>query len=285
MGGEDEHLKPGRKPRPKEDMFMAGNEAKPDVAAVMQTPEFQKMLAETVAGELAKIAKAPGDGAPVLGADNQTKEFFADMSRTIAAAVAEISDQGTHRKRVAPEILTQRAKANERMIELLMKVRKEKLQPEYKVVSKIYFGERVIDPYRRGADKSVIAQEIVWTGAPNEALRPVNKIAEQIFDAYRESIGSMERLGKATYRDSRGGMGVVAQDNRPHWMTPGGLVVKGDAPPKLMVGVPQDASPENVDYDINDPNAPEIRILGTVHPPARRNYQNPAEAMAARIQQ
>src|SRR5271157_2329418 len=62
----------------------------------------------------------------------QVKQFAAELlaSKTastgddglverLALAIADISDQGTNRKRVAPEILAQRAKAHVKMVELL----------------------------------------------------------------------------------------------------------------------------------------------------------------------
>lgn len=246
---------------------------KPDVAAMMATPEFQeavKKAATAAAAEaVAQLAKASGG----LNVDDATKSFFS----TMALQIAEISDQGTNRKRVAPEVLARRADAAERCVKLVAKAREKGLTPEYQVVSKVYFGERVIDPWRRNPDKTVVAQEIIWTGIPNEGLKPINAVAEEIFEAYKQSIGSTEKL--RSLKGAHGG--IVVPDNRPPWMTPGGLVVKGDAPPRLIVGEPQKADESGIDN--NDPNAPEVRILGTVAAPARRNFQNPAEAMAARV--
>lgn len=249
----------GRKPRSQEDMLMPD---KQDVNAVIATPEFQKLVAEAVAKELAKANPMN------LGVDEATKSFFS----TMALSIAEISDQGTQRKRVAPEILARRAAAAERCEKLIAEAREQGLKPEYRVTSKIYFNERLIEPYRR-EDKKVVPQEIIWTGMPNEALRPLNKIAEDIYQAYRESIGSTEKLRSITGRHG----GSTAIDNRPYSVTPNGLVVKGEISPKLVVG-----NGETEALDNNDPNAPEVRVLGTVAPPAKRNFADPAAAMAAR---
>lgn len=254
---------------------MADETKKPDVSAMMATPEFQeavqKAASKAAAEAVASLAKASNG----MNVDDATKAFFS----TMALQIAEISDQGTSRKRVAPEVLARRAAAAEKCAKLVTETRLKGLKPEYQVVSKIYFGERIIDPWRRQPDKTVVPQEIIWTGIPCEGLKPLNDIAHDIYALYKESIGSTEKL--KSIKGSHGG--IVAPDNRPPWMTPGGLVVKGDAPPRLAVGQPQDHSPEAADN--NDPNAPEVRILGTVAQPARRNYQNPAEAMAARVAQ
>jgi hypothetical protein len=246
-------------------MFMAETN-KPDAAALTATPEFQKIVAEAVAKALADSGKAN-----LPGADEATKAFFSQMALTIA----EISDQGTNRKRVSPEILARRAAAAERCEKLILAARDKGLKPEYRVVSKIYFNERLIEPYRRGPDKSVVPQEIIWTGMPNEALRPLNACAEEIYQAYRESVGSTEKL--RSIKGSHGG--IVAPDNRPYSITPNGLVVKGEISPKAVINAPLDY--ENVG-DNNDPNAAEVHVLGTVAAPAKRNFADPAQAMAAR---
>jgi hypothetical protein len=256
---------------------------KPDVSALTATPEFQKLVAEAVAKTLAEMGPSPN----TPGVDDATKAFFSQM----AASIAEMSDQGTHRRRVPPEIMAKRKAAAEKCEKLIAHARmmihqareekneqKEKLwTPEYRVIAKIYFGERIIDPYRRGPDKTVVPQEIYWTGAPNECLRPLNKVAEDIYDAYRESIGGSEKLRSITGPHG----GIVAQDGRPYSITAGGLVVKGEISPKAVINAPQDF--DNSLSDNNDPNAAEVHVLGTVAAPAKRNFADPAQAMAARV--
>jgi hypothetical protein len=251
---------------------------KPRVS-LTDSPEFKAAVAEAVAkaapaivaAAVAQVAKQNPEGpiAPLAG----TTEFFENMSQTIAMAVAEISDQGTNRKRVAPEVLARREAAGKRARELVVNARLSGLKPEYRVVSKINFNERLIEPFRRLPDKTVVAQEITWTGMPNEALRPLNAIAKEIFSAYKESIGSTEK--------------IATVDNRDVWVTPAGLVVKGDAPAKAFVAPRIDADDDlGVRGDVmdnNDPNAPEIHILGTIAAPARRNFADPAQAMADRL--
>lgn len=242
---------------------------KTDARAMTESPEFLKAVQEQASIEAKKaVASAMAEmgktGAGTVGAtDEATRNFFSLM----ALQIAEISDQGTNRKRVAPEILARRAEALERCENLIRKAYKDGLKPEYRVISKVYFNERLIEPYRRNPDKTVVPQEIVWTGVPNDALRPINKVAEEIFQAYRESVGSTEKL--RSLKGSHGG--IVAPDNRPVWMTPGGLVVKGDAPPKAFVAPKLNFGDELEVADNNDPNAPEVRILGTIAAPVKRS--------------
>lgn len=226
--------------------------------SITETPEFKAAVEAAVQSAVQKIA---AHGAPVgTGTDPQATQLFSQM----ALAIAEISDQGTDRKRVAPEILAQRAQAHKRAVQLLEFAAKEGLKPEYRVVSKIYFNERFVEPFRRLADKSVVPNEITWTGMPNDALRPINDIAKQIYTAYRESIGAPVDL--------------QTRDNRPVYVTAAGMVVKGDAPKRSTLGngtgtdVPQFGDDLGVKSDPRDPTAPFVNVLGTVAPAARQNY-------------
>lgn len=223
---------------------------------ILALPEVQKAIREA-ASEAARLAVAE-----MTKAQSPDGALLA-FAQTMAAQIGEVADQGTNRKRVAPEILAQRARAAERCEALLQEAREQGLKPEYRVIATVYFVDRIIQPWRRLADKTVVPQEIVWTGPPNEALRPTNAVAEKIFEAYRESIGSTEKI--KAIRHANGG--IVAPDNRPHWITPGGLVVKGDGPAHFAV----EPRPELGFRDNNDPNAPEIHVLGTIAAPAKRN--------------
>jgi hypothetical protein len=246
-----------------------------------ETAEFKAAVAEAVAkaapaivaatvAEMSKSASNP----LISGADDDMRKFFS----TMALQIAEISDQGTNRKRVAPEILAQRAIARDRCHELLTKARREKLKPEYRVVAKIYINDRLIEPFWRPPGRGSVPrpQEIIWTGMPNEGMRPLNDVAIEIYNAYKESIGSTERI--TSIKGAHGG--IVAPDNRPVWMTPGGLIVKGDPPPKAFVATPVDWEGNPVEVSNNDdPNAEFVQILGTIHAPAKRNQTLfPAEA-------
>lgn len=235
-----------------------------DMAAIMASPDVQaaitKAAAEAATAAVTEFAKSAVAPPPSVGDAGQ---LFSQM----ALAIAEISDQGTSRKRVAPEVLARREAAAKRCHELIMKARASDLKPEYRVVSKIYFNERLIEPYRRQSDKSVVPQEIIWTGVPNDALRPANEIAHEIFAAFRESVGGAVELKPISGPNG----GQAAMDTRPLWMTPGGLVVKGDAPPKAWVAPAIDFDSSLEFKDNNDPNAAEVHVLGTIAAPAKRN--------------
>jgi hypothetical protein len=244
----------------------------PPITPVTDTPEFKRALAAAVAGVTAQIREELVASLKETGstpaADDQTRQLFSQM----ALAIAEISDQGTNRKRVAPEILAQRAAAHERMIKLIIEAKENGEKPEYKLIAKTYLNERLIEPYRvDNLSKQARAVECYWSGIPNEAMRPLNEVARRIYAEYKLSIGSVEQGKRA--------------DNRPVWVTAGGLVIKGDAPGQrrqvasLEEPVTNPTAPKPaIEYADNfveknpfDPTAEFINVLGTIHPPARQN--------------
>jgi hypothetical protein len=218
--------------------------------------EAARSAAQQVTTELlANAARTEGAAPPDMGQ-------FAALFDRMAMAIAEISDQGTSRKRVAPEILAQRAAAHKRAVERIILARERDEKPEYRLVGKVYLAERLIDPYMPGPDKRPIPTEIVWRGMPSEAMRPINEVAIEIYREFKLSVGSKEEL--------------KGQDNRPLWMTPGGVVVKGDGRAQrreITEGIPPDpfAGELDVKSDPKDPGAAYVRVLGSVHPASRQN--------------
>ncbi len=228
-------------------------EVKPEIAALMQSPEVQKALSEAAARgaalAVAELSKQSG------GVPGDAMALFSGL----AAAIAEMSMQGRPGpKPVSPAEAAKRKAAHELCVRLVLNARRDNSEPEYRLIGKVYFNERMIEPYRRLADKRVVPQEIVWTGLPNEAMVPVNDVAREIYTAYKESIGSVEL--------------IPTLDNRPVWVTQAGLTVRGDPPKRAFVAADHEFDDRlGVKHDNNDPNADYVRILGTIAPPAKQN--------------
>ena len=233
-----------------------------DIAALMTLPEVQKALSDAAAKgaalAVAEITRQNG------GVPTDAMALFSGL----ASAIAEMSMQGRPGpKPISPAEKAKRDAAHERCVRLVLKARRENAEPEYRLISKVYFNERLIEPYRRLPDKRVVPQEIVWTGLPNESMVPVNDIAREIFSAYKESIGSVEL--------------IPTLDNRPVWVTQSGLTVKGDPPKRAFVAAPQAFDDRlGVRHDNNNPTEAYVRVLGTIAPPAKQNvdggWQNTA---------
>lgn len=248
---------------PKDDKTVALTETaefKAAVAAAVAaaSPAIAKAVAAEVQAELLAKAQAPGVSG-LMAADG-----FAER---LALAIAEISDQGTSRKRVAPEILAARARAHQRTVARIVAAREKGEKPEYRVIAKTYLNDQVVEPFTL-LDKRPVPTEITWSGMPNDAMRPLNEVAKEIYAEYRDSIASTGP--------------VPGADNRTLSMTQGGLIIKGLSPAHRRE-VAAVSEPFDDDLNVrtqNDPTRPFINVLGTIAPAARQNASDTPQAFA-----
>lgn len=271
LSPEDERRERNRANLAKARAARGANRASRAASPQVGSPEFQAAVAEAASQAAAKIVAelmAVRGGAPVAAPSS-------DMvwARQLAQAMAEVADQGTDRKRLAPEVLAQRTEAAEHMQRLIIDARARGDMPLYqlrgKVVMKVVengrdMGEGVIEPIWVGTDRAHHPTEIDWPGVPNQQMIPLNEAAQRIFDAFILSIGNVP----------------VAKEVEGLAVTAGGAVVRGGAAAALFRATgraPDMAGPapsmgDAVSVRRNSP-APtrDIRILGTLHPPAREN--------------
>jgi hypothetical protein len=234
-------------------------------ANVTETEEFKAAVAKAASDALAELLPTLKKAREAHGTE---EEGSADPTwmRALAMEISQLTDQGTGRRRVAPEVLRSRQMAREKMTNLIVDARAAKKTATYRVKAKILLADRVVEPFWIASDHTAQPTIIDWDGVPNEAMVPENKTATAIHKAFMESIGNSAR--------------VVPEDALA--ITPGGLVVHGGAAGlssgKRQVQVPEakhtgDASPEG-GLNIHNKNAPgrfvEKRILGTIADPARQ---------------
>jgi hypothetical protein len=169
-----------------------GRPKKPAVP-VTDTPEFKEALAAGIEQATAKIlesvqkvAGVPGTELPQGGEKN-----FAEM---LAMAIATLTDQGTGRQRVAPEVIRARTEARDRMRQLIMKARAEGRTATYELRNKVVLDNRVIEPMWIDSNHITRPTEIDWPGVPNEVMVPINDTAKEIHAAFMESIGSVVKI-------------------------------------------------------------------------------------------
>lgn len=245
-----------------------------------QTPEFIAAVAaasaETVAAAKASML---AEIAPLVNAIKQTQgagavdgDMMSNM-RQLAMAIAEISDQDQGRKRTSPAEMAIRAKARADMDAAILKHRRldERYKtttgttepypdaPLYMLLGKVYLGEQLFQPFEVDmATKKPYAVSIVWLGVPNEAMRPANDAAKEVYGFFKRSIGDEPS-------DAPAPPGAA-------WISAGGQVLQG------MHGVPVTAQRDRPlpDPDLHirgpgvfDPRRDRINILGTVAEPAR----------------
>ena len=231
---------------------------------VTETEEFKAAVAKAAADALSELLPSLKQARAEHGSQDESSD--PTWMRALAMEISQLTDQGTGRRRVAPEILRARQLAREKMTQLIIDARANKKIATYRVKAKTLLADRVVEPFWIASDHTAQPTIIDWDGVPNEAMAPENKTAKAIFDAFMESIGSSIR--------------VVPEDALA--ITPGGLVVHGGAAAissgrrQLKQGEPEhtgNASSEQ-GLNIHNKNAPgrfvEKRILGTIADPARQ---------------
>lgn len=234
------------------------------ISSVTDTPEFRNAVAaakdEIRVQILADLASMRKEAGPESSSSRISGPAETSWSEQLAMAIANISDQGTSRKRVAPEILKAREDARVLMMQRIRDARANGDTCSYQVRSKIYLGEQLIEPMFTSADHIARPTEIDWGGIPNEAMRPTTPAAQGIYDAFMASIGSSEKV----------------VEEGPLHVTPGGVVVHGRGPARRQAPEPAPISSGEGDggVRVKHRDTPgqyiETKILGTVAQPARQ---------------
>lgn len=264
---------------------------------ISETPEFQMELAkakvelhDSLLDELTKrfAANAP---APVTGQSGGINDdTIVKLARAIALSNAEIADQGMNRKRVAPEILEHRRESGVLMHELLAKAQplKGAERPRYRVKSKIYVGDRLVDPFQRLEGGKIRPVEVYFMSMPNLGMEPINETAKEIYRAFVGTISGGDSLWEKV------AMPPDPLNAKPLYMTNNGAVVAKDFPSLNTRAHNYMEEPEAVDLDevpfvgngqnaggaveimqMDDPRRTSISVLGTIAPPATRGSIDP----------
>jgi hypothetical protein len=241
---------------------------------VTDTPEFQEALARAKAelhAEFGPIIDAvkQSRGDPAIVGDDRS------FAREMALAIAEIADGDQGRKRTPPAELAKRAAARAKMDAAISTARRavadykattgEKHNPGpnaplYLATGKSHLDETLISTFEVDpATKKPYPVSFNWLAAPNEAMRPLNEAAKEIYKYFMESIGGQSEL-------------VAPQAQA--WISAGGLVIQG------IHGTPvnrQAPDPEQLASDFYirgpgefDPRRDRINVLGTIAEPARQ---------------
>jgi hypothetical protein len=254
---------------------------------VTQTPEFEMALAEATAEIHDKImaevqamlsAKDPRPASE----DGEIQK----LARAIAMSNAEIADQGTRRKRVSPEVMEARSQSLKRMNVLLEAAQSlpKSDRPLYRLRAKGYFGDRLIEPFQRIAGGKVIPTHVTFMSAPNLALEPLNKAAQEIYATFIGSIsGGDQTINGRSVPDPSGA--------KPFWMTNNGAVISAPTATAREHGMIMEPEPISLDdmhrpipdvgdgarlggaveiISVDDPRATKIPVLGTIAAPAVR---------------
>ena len=256
--------------RPNPENAVTDKDKQSPVSPAVESPDFQVAVDKAVAAALPAIAKSVAEK---FAAERHDPESIFDR---MALAIAAMADQGSGQKRTAPEELEKRAAAGRRMLALIMEAHANGERPEYRVISKSYLADRIINPVREDPVlRTIVPVEIYYGGVPNTGLRPLNAVAKAIYDQFVRSIGGVV-------------VNAGAADTRDYAVTPKGIVVKGSSATmnlrrsvKESVGGPDDpflyenqATPDPFAADPSNPSHLFLEILkqqdgARKHDPAR----------------
>jgi hypothetical protein len=243
------------KGKPRKPMTAENNQNAP--ASFTETREFKEAVAQAAASMAQEIRKEilSQFGDAPISAKSEDRTF----AEGLAMAIAQLGDQGTGRKRIAPEILKFRAEAMDRMRDLIVKAKKEGRVATYTLKGKVYLDEQIIEPKWIDSQHMTQDTEIDWPGVPNEMMVPKNATAKEIHAAFQDSIGSSET--------------PVTDDD--YWVTANGLVVRGAGPVsghRQFQKVHGESSGEGVRiaHKAQMTRKQDIHVLGTLHPPAQQ---------------
>jgi hypothetical protein len=241
------------------------------VIPIEETQEFKDALSRALADVSKELQVKTASADPAM-------QSFADM---LAQAIASLTDQGTGRKRVAPEIIKARIDARDKMNKLIFAAYSKCRQAEkdfdnneitkvqfaeiiamntpiYSLKNKVQLAEQVVEPFFIGPDHVARPTEIEWPIVPNEAMTPVNEVAIAIHNAFLESIGSVDWQAP----------------DKGLYITPKGVVINGapSATQRLRQTPVMNAAEVETGLRLRGREAAgtlkTINVLGTVAPPA-----------------
>lgn len=237
---------------------------------VTETPEFKAAMEAKFDEFKSELLKELGASRPSAGLTlDDLREVFREQARATALASAEIVDQGTDRKRVAPAEQEERNAAFERMGVLIQEAQKKtsKEWPRYKLVAKVLLNDRVIDPLRRTGQNEVEQVHVRHCGIPSLGMRPVDVAATAIYKEFVRYLGGSESANSVA-------------PSSPLWMTMKGTVLANGAPGTAATkGLEFGVEPILIDGEElpsaklmqttelispTDPRAKEFNVLGTI---------------------
>ena len=253
-----------------DDVFDKGQPVTP----ITETPEFKKAVADAVAAAVPDIVARLTAGGATTSAD----QGFAER---LSMAIAQLTDQGTGRRHIAPEVLRAQSAQRKKMLDLILEARiawsearargdeaaMAAAMPTYTLRAKVFLDEVRVDPFWIDSKTHMqMPTQIDWPSVPNEAMIPANDVAKTIFAAFSGSIGTLQEIDR--------------QPEAQYHTTRGGLVVKGPPPrgvPQTGAGSRTPGQPESGEglrikhRGDGMGEFKELRVLGTVAQPARQS--------------
>lgn len=159
-----------------------------DMQKLASMPEVQALIAAAVDKAAADILAQLNEKRVEAGVSVTPAPGDDAWANRLALALAQVANPG--RTPIDPAVIAQREAARTRMFDLIVDARANDKVPEYELRNKVFFEEQLIEPMYTGTDRVLRHQVIGWRDVPNEAMRPANETAREIFSAFLESIGT-----------------------------------------------------------------------------------------------
>ena len=196
----------------------------------------------------------------------------------LATSIAELSDQGTGRVRVAPAELEKREAARREMYRLLIEAvnAPPKQGPIYELRTKVFIGNRIIEPKWLCGTTHVMKPTVIeYRDVPCEPMIPQNDMAKAIYAAFRDSIGEVELQ-----------YGWKAEVKESYKFTPGGHAILS-APPQVMETQHTGNEARRVEDEFRAQLSPVTILTGNptdFAPPGGENILGTLHSQAERLQ-
>lgn len=201
---------------------------------------------------------------PELAPDNS-------MMRQLALSIAELTDQGSGRKRVPPEVMRAREDSRVKMETAIMAAHDADYTATYRVKSKTLLADQVVEPFYIDNHHTAQPTIIDWAGVPNDAMEPVNVTAQEIYSHYMGWLGSMPtdapRIQAQLALTAKGLVvhgGATSISNGRRMV--GGNEVQGNSP-----AVERQEAGLNVHHRDLPGRFTEKRVLGSIAAPAQQS--------------
>lgn len=243
-----------------------------DIVQEMMPDLIVKLTSALMASKAAASMNADGTAGPVMALSEGDNSLLRNLAQSIAMA----SDPTRARSVVPPEVARAREEAYKRMTALILKHHAEGTTPVYFVTSLCYLNDTLVYPeWRDPATKRFYQTRIKWKQVPNQAMKPENEAAKEIFAEFERWMGAVtvEGAPEAPWMNP----------NAPNWVRTKDGIVLGPSMAQLEeMNAP--AAPNGAGFEdprvmtgmggVSSGAVPKTtHVLGTVAPPVIENAQ------------
>lgn len=166
----------------------------PEAAAPTVADDFQNAVAQEVKRQMSGIQEMILAKAAAAQQGGSLDQPTLKWAEALAMTFKELADQGnpTAIKAVPPDEMKRREAAHQQLLKMLEDAYERGDKPHYSLVRTVYLADRKIEAeFVNPMTKRREPQIIYWPDIPNDAMRPANAIAKQIYAKWKETLGDV----------------------------------------------------------------------------------------------